>query len=65
MEFGDFLRFIYFNSLAISMNLLDQIVTVNCNLVLKTELSLGLDRCSLLFSAQLKKNVIVRNLEFI
>ena len=35
MEFGDFLEFIYFSTFAISVNFLDQLVNVNCNLVLK------------------------------
>ena len=35
MEFGNFLEFIYFNLIAISMNFPDQLVTVICNPVLK------------------------------
>ena len=35
MESGKFLEFIYFNSLVISMNFPDQLVTMICNLVLK------------------------------
>ena len=35
MKFGNFLEFIYFSSLAISVNFFDQLVTVICNPVLK------------------------------
>ena len=35
MEFGNFLDFIHFSSLAISVNFLDHLVTGICDLVLK------------------------------
>ena len=54
MEFGNFIEFIYFNLLAISVNFPYQLVIVICNPNLKTELHLGMDWCWLLFFAQLK-----------
>ena len=41
MEFGNFLEFIYFSLLAISMNFSDKIVIVICNPVLKVRAPSG------------------------
>ena len=41
MKFGEFLEFIYFSSLANSMNFPDSLVNVICNLVLKDKAPSG------------------------
>ena len=41
MEFGNFLEFIYFSFLGISMNFPNQLVTVICNTVLKDRAPYG------------------------
>ena len=39
------MEFIYFRSIAISVNLLDKLVTVTCDIFLNTEIPLRIDQC--------------------
>ena len=65
MEFGNFLEFIYFSSLAISVNFPNQLVTVICNLVLKDKAPSRNGSMLIIVFCSTGKNVIVQNLKFI
>ena len=62
MESGNFLEFIYFNSLAISVNFPDQLVTVICNPVLKDRAPFGNGLMLVIIFCATSKNFRVRNL---